>query len=181
MKVVIGLDLSVNSTGITVFKGDERIYYLIVSKMTKQMKECKEVSIIEYEKKDNINENLKQIGDIVESIIDKYDVDVVIIEDVAMGAMRSRSIIDLTGLNYWIRCLLMKRNIKYITIPPTQWKKDLIGNGQATKDLIVDNWKRLTRNDFHLKKVDDIADSYFLGLYGLENYKNEKNDNIIYI
>jgi hypothetical protein len=48
--------------------------------------------------------------------------DLVIMEDVAMGA-RSRSIITLTLLNGYVRRILDEMEIKYITIPPTQWKK----------------------------------------------------------
>jgi Holliday junction resolvasome RuvABC endonuclease subunit len=76
-------------------------------------------------------------------------------------------LIDLTGLNYWVRALLTNNNIKFITVPPTRWKKELIGNGQATKDLIIDAWRRITKNNIKLKKCDDIADAYFLCQYGL--------------
>jgi hypothetical protein len=54
--------------------------------------------------------------------------DLVIMEDVAMGA-RSRSIITLTLLNGYVRRILDEMEIKYITIPPTQWKKQMLGNG----------------------------------------------------
>ena len=163
-KKIIGLDLSINSTGIYTSTGD---YYIITSKMTKEMSKCMDVNIIDYEKTDNINKNLEQIGDIIMYIITKYRPDLVVIEDVAMGATFSRSLIDLTGLNYWVRALLTNNNIKFITVPPTRWKKELIGNGQATKDLIIDAWKRITKNNIKLKKTDDIADAYFLCQYGL--------------
>lgn len=163
-KKIIGLDLSINSTGVYL-SNDE--YYIITSKLTKDHKSCNNVNIIEYDKVDDINKNLEQIADIILYIIEKFHPNLVVIEDVAMGATFSRSLIDLTGLNYWIRALLTKNNIKFITVPPTKWKKELIGNGQATKDLIIDAWKRITKNNITLKKTDDIADAYFLCQYGL--------------
>lgn len=163
-KKIIGLDLSINSTGIYTSTGK---YHIITSKLKKDHKSCDNVNIIEYEKVDDINKNLEQIGDNIIYIVKKFKPELVVIEDVAMGATFSRSLIDLTGLNYWIRALLAKNNIRFITVPPTKWKKELIGNGQATKDLIIDAWKRITKNNIKLKKTDDIADAYFLCQYGL--------------
>lgn len=162
-KKIIGLDLSINSTGIYTSTGD---YYVITSKMTKEMSKCTDINIIDYEKTDDINKNLEQIGDIIMYIITKHRPNLVVIEDVAMGATFSRSLIDLTGLNYWVRALLTQNNVKFITVPPTRWKKELIGNGQATKDLIIDAWQKITKNNIKLKKMDDIADAYFLCKYG---------------
>lgn len=161
---IIGLDLSINSTG--VFLNNNK-YYIITSKLTKEQANCKDVNCIEYQKEDDININLKRISDIIINIVKRYKPELVVIEDVAMGATFSRSLIDLTGLNYWIRSLLTINNIKYITVPPTKWKKDMLGNGQATKDLIIDAWKRVTKNNIKLKKIDDIADAYFLCQYGI--------------
>lgn len=160
---IIGLDLSINSTGIYLSNNK---YYIITSKLTKEQSKCLDVNCIEYQKEDDINKNLKQIGTIIINIIKKYKPELIVIEDIAMGATFSRSLIDLTGLNYWIRALLTINKINFITVPPTKWKKEMLGNGQATKDLIIDAWKRLTKNNIKLKKIDDIADAYFLCQYG---------------
>lgn len=159
--MIAGLDLSINSTG--VYMNDDT-YILIVSKITKKQKENKnpKLKIIEYNKTDDINNNLYQITNIILRELKDKGVTKVSIEDVALGAIHSRSLIDLTGLNYWMRCLLKENNIDFITTPPTSWKKEMIGNGQATKDLIIDAWMRITGFDSDLKKVDDIADAYFL-------------------
>lgn len=160
---IIGLDLSINSTGIYLSNNK---YYIITSKLTKEQSKCSEVECIDYNKTDNINENLKQIGNIIINIVKKYKPELIVIEDVAIGATFSRSLIDLTGLNYWVRALLTINKINFITVPPSKWKKEMLGNGQATKDLIIDAWKRLTKNNIKLKKTDDIADAYFLCQYG---------------
>ena len=115
---IIGLDLSINSTGI--YSSDGK-YHIITSKMTKEMSKCEDVDIFEYNKVDDINKNLEQIGDYILYVVEKFKPNLIVIEDVAMGATFSRSLIDLTGLNYWVRCLLMKNNIRFITVPPTRW------------------------------------------------------------
>ena len=170
--MIVGLDLSINSTGITVRddekNGENLYYYLIVSKVTNktlkkiESNELKPLNIIVYNKTEDINGNLKQIGDNIINILSQYEVEKIVIEDVALGATHSRSLIDLTGLNYWVRCLLMKEGYKFETIPPTKWKKELLGNGQATKDIITDAWKRITNISIDYNKLDDVADSYFL-------------------
>lgn len=166
--MIVGLDLSINSTGITVRDDENIYYYLIVSKVTNktlkkiESNELYPLNVILYNKTEDINVNLKQIGDTIINILSQYNVEKVVIEDVALGATYSRSLIDLTGLNYWIRCLLLKEGYKFETIPPTKWKKEIIGSGQATKDIIIDAWKRVTNIEIDYNKLDDIADSYFL-------------------
>ena len=158
--IVAGLDLSINSTGICV---EGNVYYNIVSKLTKNhlSNTNQNIKVSQYEKTDNINDNINNIANEILKILKYHNVSIAVIEDVAMGA-KSRSIIDLTGLNYWVRCLLKQNNIDFITVPPTLWKKIMLGNGMATKDLITDSWKRVTKIQTELKKTDDLADSYFL-------------------
>ena len=88
-----------------------------------------------------------------------------VIEDIAMGC-RSRSIITLTLLNGYVRRILDELEWNYITVPPTQWKKSLLGNGQADKELTVYHWNHLQPHLKNIKiKIDDIADAYFLSNY----------------
>lgn len=78
----------------------------------------------------------------------------------------SRSIITLTLLNGYIRAIIDKLQIPFETVPPTQWKKKMIGNGQANKDVIVHCFEGLQPQFKGLGvKTDDIADSYFLSNY----------------
>lgn len=87
------------------------------------------------------------------------------LEDVAMSA-HSRSIITLTLLNGYIRAIIDKLQIPFETVPPTQWKKKMIGNGQVNKDVIVHCFEGLRPQFKGLGvKMDDIADSYFLSNY----------------
>lgn len=172
----IGLDLSINSTGMcirnTEVESDVR-YYIIVPKITRKMtainsNKTSRITYINYDKiADNDSSNIKSISEKICEIIKDLKGDVeVVIEDVAMRA-RGRSIITLTLLNGYMRARLDTMNVKYKTITPTQWKKKLLGNGQADKELTIYNWAKLDNRSCVMMmnnncKTDDIADAYFL-------------------
>lgn len=174
--MVVGLDLSINSTGVCMrdSKDPKPTYFLIVPKLSKRMvavngmKSCS-ISHITYEKiKDHISDNIRHIGEKISGIIKEYEgqIEYVVIEDVAVAA-KSRSIIDLTLLNGYVRCLLDSMGIKYYTVTPSQWKKQVLGNGCADKELIVYHWAKFdVENCRHMMdmhtKCDDCADAYFL-------------------
>lgn len=176
--MIVGLDLSVNSTGICVRKDKEVSYYIVVPKLSKRMKAINEmktcsISHIEYDKiKDNINSNIRCISKKICEIIKDFkdEVELVVIEDVAMKA-QGRSIITLTLLNGYVRCMLDGLGVKYETVNPTQWKKEVLGNGAADKELIIYHWARFDQeNCRHMMdmncKCDDVADAYFLTCWG---------------
>lgn len=192
--MIIGLDLSVNSTGVCLNRGKDRgyrrhdvsttrcyEYKIIVPKLSKRMKAINEmktcsISHIEYDKiKDLDSHNIRCIAnaicDIIKDMREKgEEIELVVIEDVAMAA-KGRSIITLTLLNGYVRCMLDQLGLRYETVTPTQWKKEMLGNGQADKELIIYHWARFDQeNCRHMMdmsaKCDDIADAYFLTCWG---------------
>ena len=158
----IGLDLSINSTGVCICEDSkEPIYYFIIpdklSKKQKAASQHKRINFITYDK--------------IKGKCDSNDDIKVVIEDVALAA-KGASIITLTLLNGWMRCLLTQNGIDYITVPPTQWKKNMLGNGSADKELIVYCWSAIDNsacvalmNNGIVAKHIDIADAYFLAKY----------------
>lgn len=103
---------------------------------------------------------------------------------------RTVSLIELAGLNYLIRNAIFDLNEENSNIsyglfiePPTVIKKFATSRGDADKDLMLYCFSLKNENIYNnLKefKLDDIADSYFMALYGLtmtyevsllENYK----------
>lgn len=102
------------------------------------------------------------------------------IEAIAMSA--SGTIDQLSGLNYGIRYLLLKKydlpieNLGLIT--PTTLKKNSVGSGKAEKDIMVSSFKLLFKNNENKNKnfiksleyfenqlkwsIDDLVDAYFL-------------------
>ncbi len=176
----IGLDLSINSTGICI-NIDNQIfdYYIITPKLTKkqQLFSHKHVKLITYDKVIPEGEysdkeftktfNINKIVIEIENVILKYSPDFVNIEGVSFGSTGSAALIDLSGLNYMVRRMLIEHDIKFQIISPTQNKKFATGNGSAEKDIMIDAWKKLDKNISNIKdiKIDDLADSYFLSRF----------------
>ena len=119
----IGLDLSINSTGVCICEDSkEPIYYFIIpdklSKKQKAASQHKRINFITYDKikgndDHNINHITSKIMEIIKGKCDSNDDVKVVIEDVALAA-KGASIITLTLLNGWMRCLLTQNGINYI-------------------------------------------------------------------
>lgn len=177
---IIGIDPSINSTGICV-KGDDSIkYYMIVSKKTKKMKDFKNPNLVifdyikkdtkdlDYPKKEYIKAyNVYQICDLVNKIIMVNQPKKILMEGISYGSVSGASLADLSGLNFALRNVFIENKIPFEIISPTSVKKFATANGNADKNLIIDAWKRLDPNIKNIKdiKVDDLADSYFIAHY----------------
>ena len=114
----------------------------------------------------------------------------------------SVSLVELCGLNFLIRNMIL--NIQWnvrklhviidssdlICATPTEIKKFATYRGDADKELMMICFKLLQPNiinELDGFKLDDVADSYFMCLYAISNYKKEnledsirKNNNIFY-
>lgn len=185
--ITIGIDPSINSTGVCVNNNNKCTYFIISSKKTKKMQEFSNMYIqykfydkldgntkdLKYDIKEyNKSINTKLICDAIFSIIKKYrNKDVTVyMEGVSYGSSNSAALVDLSGLNFAIRYMLLNNGIPFIIVSPSQNKKFATGNGSADKNLMVYSWLILEK---HLKditsiKIDDLADAYFLSNY----YKN---------
>lgn len=184
----IGIDPSLNSTGVCVNTNGKYEYFIITSKMTKKMKEFKHnlVHYLPYEKQDtNKKENdyetverhkahniyciCKNILDILEETYKKYNEKIVVyMEGVSYGSLGSAALVDLSGLNFAIRNILISLTYAdFVIVSPTQNKKFATGNGAADKDLMVFSWKKIEKSiaDITEIKIDDLADAYFLSNY----------------
>lgn len=104
----------------------------------------------------------------------------------------SVSLIDLCGLNYLIRNMILNLklyNIRFhlLVTPPTEIKKFATGRGDADKELMLYCFKLLNKelyDELYFIKLDDIADSYFMAQYGFycsnSNKNNKSNIRFIY-
>lgn len=181
--IVIGIDLSLNCTGLCIFNGIENVYYMLPTKMTKKMKEFKHkyINIIQVdkilsdknasyrEKEKNKTINIRNICASIEDVIIKYKPSKIIIEGIAYNA--TGTVADLSGLNYCVRMIAIKYNIDLEIISPTSVKQFAVGNGRAEKDVIIDAWKRVDNNINDIEKgikIDDLSDAYFIAHYGTQ-------------
>lgn len=163
--ITIGLDLSINSTGICINNDGDYSYYIITPHITKSQKQADVITYIEYIKTKSDSENIKSIGECIQQILYKLQVDLVVIEDISLQS-HSSSIITLSLLSGYIRRILDEMEIEYITVPPTSLKKFAVGNGGVKKDVMIDSWMRLDPRLKDIKvKIDDICDAGFLSVY----------------
>ncbi len=181
-KIIIGIDPSMRSTGVCVWTGSKHMYYLISSGATKKLQAFKhpDFKLLTYNpmpvkgrtsigKEHSITYNIKCILDWTGSILDIYKPDMVVIEACAFAA--SGRVADLSGLNHCIRQLCLQRDIPVYCVPPTTNKLAFTGNGQATKEMMIESWKAcdpISREFDDIIKSDDIADAFSLAHFPKE-------------
>ena len=195
--ITIGIDPSLNSTGVCVNVNGKCKYYIITSKMTKKMsafkseyiqylpynkqdtnKKLNEYADIEYNKAQNIYNICNRIRTIIKANVEWHAEDnlnncEIFMEGVSYGSIGSAALVDLSGLNFAIRNVLLDLGVKFTIVSPSQNKKFATGNGAADKELMIYSWLKVEK---HLKditeiKIDDLADAYFLS-----NYTTEKSN-----
>ena len=178
--VIIGIDPSINSTGICINKDNTYIYYIIPSKMTRKMEgfEHEYVKYLPYEKQQYTGEeysdrettktqNFIRLVNKIQWLIDEYKPDLVIMEGISYGSVSGSALVDLSGLNYLIRYICMKCGIPITIVSPAGLKKFVCANGHADKEVIIESWKRMDKNINNITdiKIDDLADAFFLSNY----------------
>ena len=176
----IGLDLSINSTGVCVRDDNRTEYHIITDHVTKKNRDailktpfihlheydkCRVGDVTEYDMKENCkSDNIYKILKTIETIVTDNHPDLVTIEGIAYGA--NGSVADLAGLQYAVRMMLREKDIPFRVITPMQLKKRATGNGNADKDEMVFAWRKCDPNAnlVTYSKVDDIADAFFLAV-----------------
>jgi Holliday junction resolvasome RuvABC endonuclease subunit len=93
-------------------------------------------------------------------------------EGVSYGSTGSAALVDLSGLNFSIRMMLIEESVTFNILAPTAVKKFAVGNGAADKNVMIASWKKLDKTIENIEdiKVDDLADSYFIAHFNVGNY-----------
>ena len=194
-ELYVGIDPSINSTGVTINIWENNslfteVFYIIKgNKLTKKEQKVAEdddlnkVIYSTYEKidiKDAVDsheleliktKNLLNIVNAISHIITVYskhcDNIYVGMEGLSYGSsVRTRSIYELAGLNYLIRNELMTKHMCNLYIlPPTEVKKFATGIGNCSKDAVINVFSSIFPNLLKIPKIDDIADSWFICNY----------------
>jgi len=120
----------------------------------------------EYIKSNNIYKIIETIGKIIDNYISD-DIVCVNMEGISYGSAGSAALVDLAGLNFAIRMLLLEKGIKFKIVSPMSLKLFATNNAGASKEEMSWAWKLLDRemNDIDKIKIDDLADAYFLCRY----------------
>lgn len=119
--VIVGLDISLRSTGVALFTEGEHITWAVTSKPPQTV----------FDVAQSIQKHLLPI-------IQRDKQAVIFIEDYAFGSFGTSSsvtaLIELTGvIVFWLRTL----GIRYYKIPPTIVKKHLCGKGNVKKEQML--------------------------------------------
>lgn len=205
MNVFIGIDPSINSTGMTIRTdtGFCRFFIIKGDKLTKKEKNAQSDNseIFEYclYQKENVKDtnnaherelakahNLSTIADTIYNIIEKLlqqfrktstiDSVTICMEGISYGSIHSAAVMDLAGLNYLIRDRLHHHTVVgTLLVTPPAEIKKFFTGDGTAKKLVIINCFKQLYPNFNLPKMDDIADSYSMSKYAQKIYEENNN------
>jgi crossover junction endodeoxyribonuclease RuvC len=149
-KVILGLDLSLVSTGYCVLENGESIENdTIKTKASNSM----------------INRIIYIEQEIIKHLLKIYNFNLICIEGFSYGS-KGRSVFDQGGLGWIIRRLCKKAMIKTMIISPNSLKKFITGKGNAPKeDMKLKTFKKYGI-EFEGPGSNDECDAYGLAQMG---------------
>ena len=195
MNVFIGIDPSINSTGMTIRAdtGFCRFFIIKGDKLTKKEKnaELDNSEIFEYclYQKENVKDtnnaherelakshNLSTIADtiynIIEEILQQFrktstiDSVTICMEGISYGSIHSAAVMDLAGLNYLIRDRLHHHTVVgTLLVTPPAEIKRFYTGSGNANKLLMISTFKGSFPDFDLPKLDDICDSEAMAKY----------------
>lgn len=195
MNVFIGIDPSINSTGMTIRTdtGFCRFFIIKGDKLTKKEKNAQSANyeIFEYclYQKENVKDtnnaherelakahNLSTIADtiynIIEELLQKFrktstiDSVTICMEGISYGSIHSAAVMDLAGLNYLIRDRLHHHTIVgTLLVTPPAEVKRFYTGSGNANKQLMISTFKGSFPDFDLPKLDDIADSDSMAKY----------------
>lgn len=205
MNVFIGIDPSINSTGMTIRTdtGFCRFFIIKGDKLTKKEKNAQldNSEIFEYclYQKENVKDtnnaherelakahNLSTIADTIYNIIqdvlgrlkknDSVNSITICMEGISYGSIHSAAVMDLAGLNYLIRDRLHHHTVVgTLLVTPPAEIKKFFTGDGTAKKLVIINCFKQLYPNFNLPKMDDIADSYSMSKYAQKIYEENNN------
>lgn len=203
MNVFIGIDPSINSTGMTIRTdtGFCRFFIIKGDKLTKKEKNAQSANfeIFEYclYQKENVKDtnnaherelakahNLSTIADTVYNIIEELlqqfrktstvDSVTICMEGISYGSIHSAAVMDLAGLNYLIRDRLHHHTVVgTLLVTPPAEVKRFYTGSGNANKQLMISTFKGSFPDFDLPKIDDVCDSEGMAKYARDWF--EKN------
>lgn len=203
MNVFIGIDPSINSTGMTIRTdtGFCRFFIIKGDKLTKKEKNAQSYNseIFEYclYQKENVKDtnnaherelakahNLSTIADtiynIIEELLQKFrktstiDSVTICMEGISYGSIHSAAVMDLAGLNYLIRDRLHHHTVVgTLLVTPPAEVKRFYTGSGNANKQLMISTFKGSFPDFDLPKIDDVCDSEGMAKYARDWF--EKN------
>ena len=171
--IISGIDYSMSCPSLCIFDTELDFnfhnchFYYLIDKKTKIIEEGNIHG--EYYSKDS--ENVKRfdhISDWAITILKNQKVNHIYLEGYSMGSRgRVFHIAENTGV---LKQKIYKAGITFEVVPPSTWKKEVVGKGNADKQHVYESMNVDLRPIFKSKSItspiNDIADSYFICKYG---------------
>ena len=203
MNVFIGIDPSINSTGMTIRAdtGFCRFFIIKGDKLTKKEKNAQSNNseIFEYclYQKENVKDtnnaherelakahNLSTIADTIYNIIEELlqqfrktstiDSVTICMEGISYGSIHSAAVMDLAGLNYLIRDRLHHHTVVgTLLVTPPAEVKRFYTGSGNANKQLMISTFKGSFPDFDLPKIDDVCDSEGMAKYARDWF--EKN------
>ena len=203
MNVFIGIDPSINSTGMTIRTdtGFCRFFIIKGDKLTKKEKNAQSDNseIFEYclYQKENVKDtnnaherelakahNLSTIADTIYNIIEEFlqkfrktstiDSVTICMEGISYGSIHSAAVMDLAGLNYLIRDRLHHHTVVgTLLVTPPAEVKRFYTGSGNANKQLMISTFKGSFPDFDLPKIDDVCDSEGMAKYARDWF--EKN------
>ena len=203
MNVFIGIDPSINSTGMTIRTdtGFCRFFIIKGDKLTKNEKNAQSANfeIFEYclYQKENVKDtnnaherelakahNLSTIADTIYNIIEELlqqlrktgtiDSVTICMEGISYGSIHSAAVMDLAGLNYLIRDRLHHHTVVgTLLVTPPAEVKRFYTGSGNANKQLMISTFKGSFPDFDLPKIDDVCDSEGMAKYARDWF--EKN------
>lgn len=145
----LGLDLSVANTGVVVINKHAEILHQ---------------DVIRTKPKTPIESRITIVYDSVLQVQEKYNPHFVYIEELAYGA-RGDAMLELAGVNYFVRTQFTWLAIVYKMIAPGTLKKFVTGKGTGKKELMLKEVYKKWGEDFD---DNNVCDAYCLARMALE-------------
>ena len=171
--IICGIDYSMSCPSLCIFNTESDFsfqncdFYYLIDKKTKIIEEGNIHG--EYYAKDS--ENVKRFDHISNwaiTILKNQKVNHVFLEGYSMGSRgRVFHIAENTGV---LKQKIYKAGITFEVIPPSTWKKEVVGKGNADKQHVYESMnvdlKPIFKSKSITSPINDIADSYFICKYG---------------
>lgn len=124
--------------------------------------------------KEELSKRLRKIELDLQSVIDRYNIDVCAIEELFFNT-NTTTAIHVAEARGVMLCVLEKNNIKIAEYTPLQVKQALVGYGRAEKTQIKQMVKEILKLE-SMPKLDDTTDALAIAICYLNSYKYEQYD-----
>lgn len=141
---IVGLDLSLNSTGFYVVESAGEASGLIQPGKLTGVRRL-----------DHVLTHVSKIVGVPNTLV--------VVEDFSFGS-KGQAVFQIAGLGYLVRHMLWRNSVPTLLVPPTMLKKYVTGSGNADKSIVLKEIFKRWGKDIN---DDNVADAYGLARIGV--------------